>query len=87
MENKTGFFGVSTGNKSFVRLNIAWYFWMICVPGSLWLLYVLGDTIARGTLSISDGGTLIGAILILQLGWIAPKQLAKQVEKQELLKK
>jgi len=82
---KVGFFEDSNGNQSFTRLSIAWYFWTICLFGSLWVLYIFGDAISKGTLTISDGGMILGMFVILQLGWIAPKQLSKISEIKELI--
>lgn len=82
---KVDFLEEKPGVKSFTRLSIAWYFWTICVPGSAWILYVLGTTILNSTLTASDGLSLIASFIILQLGWIAPKQLAKINEIKELI--
>ena len=73
------------GVKSFTRLSIAWYFWCINVPGSLWILYVVGDAVIRGALTLSDGGMMLGIFVVLQLGWIAPKQLSKINEVKEFI--
>lgn len=73
------------GVKSFTRLSIAWYFWSICFPGSLWVLYVLGDAVMRSALTISDGGMMVGIFIVLQLAWIAPKQLSKINEVKEFI--
>ena len=85
MEEKTGYFEESPNNKSFGRLNIAWYFWGICLPGSLWILYVVGYSILKSTITVSNGLSLLGFFIILQLGWIAPKQLSKLNEVNKFL--
>lgn len=85
--NEVGFYEEKKGHKSFTRLNIAWYFWAICFPGSLWLLGVLGTMILRSALTISDAGTLAGVFIVLQLGWIAPKHLSKLAELSDALTK
>ncbi len=82
---KVKFLEEKPGVKSFTRLNIAWYFWTICVPGSLWVLYVLGEMALNKDLTVTDGGTLAGIFIILQLAWIAPKQLSKINEIKHLI--
>ena len=82
---KSGFYEDSDGNKSFMRLSISWYFWGVCLPGSLWDLYVFGTSILNDSLTLSDGGMLLGLFLILQLGWIAPKTLSKLNEIQQIV--
>ncbi len=82
METKNGFLEDDNGNKSSMRRNILTYLWAICIPGSIWLLYVLGTGILGGTFSVADGLSLVSAIVVLQMGWIAPKQMAKHSENQ-----
>ena len=83
MEKKDGIIGFyeeKDGKKSFQRLSIAWYFWGICLPGSLWVLHVFGQTILKNTLDMTNGGIMIAMFVFLQLGWIAPKALSKVSE-------
>lgn len=88
MENNTGFFEVTPGNKSFVRLNIAWYFWTICAPCSLALIGVFCYLIVKcQVIDLFVMITLIVLFLLLQAGWIAPKTLAKIAEESGTLTK
>lgn len=82
---KIGFFETynektGTVEKSFMRKIIAWYFWAICFPASLFIVTYAVYGLYNGKMETMDSFTLLGYLFVLQLFWVAPKTIQKYME-------